>query len=416
MESSYKIIENKDGSDHVMDEILDLSTKSSSDYHEEIDARVAELNYRQCEFSSMDTSVNSQSDLDNKADDGTPNSEITPLPENSSGFEVDTCHEDQSVDGANIPDESFMPESSSDSQTDEHNEDLTTVVVESDYDGKEEGKDCSLDFSTASKLRNLSFDVKLPVPKKFLPDLKIKNLVDYDLSIDSSTHDKNSEKVKSIDLNEMGNMEKGEVSVNSPELLPDNTDVNEKSVAVSANFVPLSPEVVVIEKNQQVSANVVTKEYAKSPEVTATEESTNVNENDPQEVPVKDGLSAKNDEDINYSQLLFDDEVEVAKTDEDKSVIEKRNSDDTSLVTNVDGIKDENGKSTSIIDVKSVTPDLEAKKLKNDEQDDLSPAIVLKLLHSEDVIQEVKDSVNDISLTSISTNQDNSTDSSFSKF
>ena len=161
-----------------------------------------------------------------------------------------------------------MPESSSDSKTDEDNEDVTTVVVESDYDGKEEGKDCSLDLSTASKLRNLSFDVKLPVPEKFLPDLKIKNLVDYDLSIDSSTHDENSEKVKSSDLNEMENMEKGEVGVNSPELPPDNTDVNEKLVAVSVNFVPLSPEVVVIEKNQKVSANVVTKEYAKSPEVT----------------------------------------------------------------------------------------------------------------------------------------------------
>ena len=109
-------------------------------------------------------------------------------------------------------------------------------------------------------------------------------------------------------------------------------------------------------------------------------------------------------------------EVEVAKTDEDKSVIEKGNCDDTSLVTNVDGVKDENGKSTSIIDVKSVTPDLEAEKLKNDDQDDLSPAIVLKPLQSKDVIQEVKDSVNDISLTSISTDQDNSTDSSFSKF
>ena len=96
------------------------------------------------------------------------------------------------------------------------------------------------------------------------------------MSIDSSTHDENSEKVKSSDLNEMENMEKGEVSVNSPELPPDNTDVNEKLVVVSANFVPLSPEVVVIEKNQQVSANVVTKEYAKSPEVTATEELTNV--------------------------------------------------------------------------------------------------------------------------------------------
>ena len=102
LESSYEIIENKDGSDHVMDEILDLSTKSSSDYHEEINARVAELNSRQCEFSPMDTSVNSQSDLDNKADDGTLNGETTLLPENSSGFEVDTCHEDQSVDGANI--------------------------------------------------------------------------------------------------------------------------------------------------------------------------------------------------------------------------------------------------------------------------------------------------------------------------
>ena len=102
LESSYEIIENKDGSDHVMDEILDLSTKSSSDYHEKIDARVAELNSRQCEFSPMDTSVNSQSDLDNKADDGTSNGETTLLPENSSGFEVDTCHEDQSVDGANI--------------------------------------------------------------------------------------------------------------------------------------------------------------------------------------------------------------------------------------------------------------------------------------------------------------------------
>ena len=97
-------------------------------------------------------------------------------------------------------------------------------------------------------------------------------------------------------------------------------------------------------------------------------------------------------------------------------MIEKGNSDDTSLVTNVDGVKDENGKSTSIIDVKSVTPDLEAEKPKNDDQDDLSPAIVLKPLQSKDVIQEVKDSVNDISLTSISTDQDNSTDSSFSKF
>ena len=63
----------------------------------------------------MDTSVNSQSDLDNKADDRTPNGETTPLSENSSGFEVDTCHEDHSVDGANISDESFMPESSPDS-------------------------------------------------------------------------------------------------------------------------------------------------------------------------------------------------------------------------------------------------------------------------------------------------------------
>ena len=191
------------------------------------------------------------------------------------------------------------------------------------------------------------------------------------MSIDSSTHDKNSEKVKSSDLNEMENMEKGEVGINSLELPPENTDINEKSMAVSANFVPLSPEVVVIEKNQQVSANVVTKEYAKSPEVTATEESTIVNENDPQEVPVKDGSSAKNDEDIDYSQPLFDDEVEVAKTDEDKSAIEKGNSDDTSLVTNVDGVKDEDAKSTSLIDVKSVTPDLEAEKVKNDDQDDL---------------------------------------------
>ena len=140
------------------------------------------------------------------------------------------------------------------------------------------------------------------------------------------------------------------------------------------------------------------------------------NENDPQELSVKDGWSAKNDEDIDYSQPLFDDKVEVAKTDEDKSVIEKGNCNDTSLITNVDGVKDENGKSTSIIDVKSVTPDLEAEKLKNDDQDDLSPAIVLKPLQSKDVIQEVKDSVNDISLTHISTDQDNSTDSSFSKF
>ena len=354
MESSYEIIENKDGSVHFMDDFLDLSTKSSSDYHEEINARVAELNSRQCKFFLMDTSVNSQSDIDNKADDGTLNGETTLLPENSSGFKVDTCHEDQSVDGANTPDESFVPESSPDSKNDEDNEDLTTVVAESDYDGKEEGKDCSLDLSAASKLRNLFFDVKLPVLKQFLPDLKIKNLVDYDLSIDSSTHDENSEKVKSSDLNQMENMEKGEVSVNSPELPPDNTDVNEKLAAVSVNFVPLSPEVIVIEKNQKVSANVVTKEYAKSQEAMATEESTNVNENDPQEVPVKDGSSAKNDEDINYSQPLFDDEVEVAKTDEDKSVIEKGNSDDTSLVTNVDGIKDENGKSTFIIDVESL--------------------------------------------------------------
>ena len=304
MESSYKIIENKDGSDHVMDDILDLSTKSSLDYHEEINARLAELNSRQCEFSLMDTSVNSQSDIDNKADDGTPNGETTPLPENSSGFKVDSCHEDQSVDGANTPDESFVPESSPDSKNDEDNEDLTTVVVESDYDGKEEGKDCSLDLSTASKLRNLSFDVKLPVPKQFLPDLKIKNLVDYDLSID---------KVKTTDLNEMENMEKGKVGVNSPELPPDNTELNEKSMAVSVNLVPLSPEVVVIEKNQQVSANVVTRESGQNPEVTATEESTNMNENDPEEVPVKDGSCANNDEDIDYSQPLFDDKVEVAK-------------------------------------------------------------------------------------------------------
>ena len=102
LESSYEIIENKDGSDHVMNETLDLSTKSSLDYRDEINARVAELNSRQCEFSPMDTSVNSQSDLHNKADEGTLNGETTPLPENSSGFEVDTCHEDQSVEGANI--------------------------------------------------------------------------------------------------------------------------------------------------------------------------------------------------------------------------------------------------------------------------------------------------------------------------
>ena len=53
LESSYEIIENKDGSDYIMDDILDLSTKSSLDYHEEINARLAELNSRQCEFSPI---------------------------------------------------------------------------------------------------------------------------------------------------------------------------------------------------------------------------------------------------------------------------------------------------------------------------------------------------------------------------
>ena len=182
---------------------------------------------------------------------------------------------------------------------------------------------------------------------------------------------------------------KEKFSVNSPELPSEDAEVKDKSVAVSVNLVPFSHQVMVIEKTPEVSANVVTQESEKSPEVSAnvvTQDLTNVNQNDSEEVHVKDGSSANTDEEINYSQPLFnDDKVEVPKTDEEKSVIDKGTSNDTSLVTNVDGVKDEKGNSTLIIDVESVTAEnLEGQKPKNDNQDDLSPAIVLKPLPSKD--------------------------------
>ena len=201
------------------------------------------------------------------------------------------------------------------------------------------------------ELKDISFDAKQDVPKKFLPDVKIKKIVDYGVSLESTLEQRIAENLDVSSLPESSTENK--VTVN-------NADMDEVSVNLASS---------------QVSAhcgNETGKNY--SNEIKSTDE-----------VPVKVPTECK-DEVIDYSQLLLhdsDDCTPSVKEINESASVRETGDPKHEAKDNVDGLNDKDCNSTTEVNIENVSGnDVCEEKKQVPSQLDVSVEIHLEKLSS----------------------------------
>ena len=205
-----------------------MSTKSSSSYRDEVQSKLDQLNAFEGHTSDRDTSVNPDSYIEDQTTSTDKSvlqesanindkSYIENASDNLSGNVNNTVFDgcdmkinsDVSVQTTKQGDfqqaeNTFVAWSPLLNQSQENVSEVETIVVpETNEENRNASKKSSSDLSTVQNLNDISFDVKEDVPKKFLPDVKIKKIVDYDDSVESSLEQRSAENLDISSLPEI---------------------------------------------------------------------------------------------------------------------------------------------------------------------------------------------------------------------
>ena len=410
LELSYEIFENKESEQNMMDKIMDLSIKFSSFCRDEVQSKLDQLNVVEGFISDKDTSVNPDiyiedettlteksmlQEIENIDDESYIEDARNDLSGNVENTICDGCDMkimDMSLqttkqDDFQQADNTFVTESPLSNQNDENISKLgITVVPETDYEIGNASKKSSIDLSTVQNLKDISFDVKQDVPKKFLSDVKIKKIVDYDDSFELNLEQRSAENLDVSSLPDIATQNKPTVY---------NGDMDEVSVNVAST---------------QVSAHCVDE----------------MDKNDSNETKSAHEVHVKvtdqcNNEVIDNSQLLFYDTEDCTSSHQEisESVSVRENGDgNDEAKDNDDALKNQDCNSMTEINIEKVSDNDVCEKPKEDPStSSVSVEIHLQKLSSKEPIQEVEDSSHDVTLSSTSGEGegDKSIDSTFSK-
>ena len=354
LESSYEIFENKEGGENIMDNILDSSTKLSSFYRDQVKFKLDELNEPECDFGENDLTVNLDTDIED------PSSQQGTIEDANPDTDIQDCSTDVHENDANHSAVSVnlkSPQASVeivDHFKDNISPGETTVVADTDDDKENESQK-----SIVADLCDLSSDVRQNVPKKFIPCVNIKGIVDHEVSMDSSLEQRSLENPDVSCLPEI----KDAVAATD-----NNQELSEVSVNMESNDVPSKrePQPLDVAANEMsaVSVNVdatnVKSKKGSPPVNESANETSDVKRKSP-EVIVEDSNATESanegkDDIIDNSQLLFDEiddctpNVGVSEVGTDMENCPEN--DETK--SNVDGLNDDKN-STAEVDIEYIT-------------------------------------------------------------